>query len=87
VSEEDARAYADQEDLRFIETSALEATNVEEAFLNTLEVWHVDMCICVGSAKDTHLKVYGGYELVATILHPIGRGCTRFSFWLIDHIP
>lgn len=42
VSEEDAQAYAEQEDLRFIETSALEATNVEEAFINTLEVCGVE---------------------------------------------
>eukprot|EP00124_Ichthyophonus_hoferi_P002778 Ihof_evm5s205 gene=Ihof_evmTU5s205 len=37
VPEEDARTYAEQEGLRFIETSALEATNVEDAFVNTLQ--------------------------------------------------
>ncbi|KNC78242.1 Ras-like protein Rab-11B [Sphaeroforma arctica JP610] len=37
VTEEDAQAYATEESLRFIETSALEATNVEDAFVKTLE--------------------------------------------------
>eukprot|EP01134_Creolimax_fragrantissima_P005593 CFRG5593T1 len=37
VAEEDSQAYATEENLRFIETSALEATNVEDAFVNTLQ--------------------------------------------------
>ena len=36
VSREDAAAYAEKEGLSFIETSALEATNVESAFQNIL---------------------------------------------------
>lgn len=37
VKEEEARGFSQQEGLHFIETSALEATNVEDAFLNTLK--------------------------------------------------
>ncbi|KAL9250527.1 Ras-related protein [Drosera capensis] len=36
VATEDAQSYAEKEGLSFIETSALEATNVEEAFQNIL---------------------------------------------------
>lgn len=57
VPEDEARGYAEQEDLRFIETSALDATNVEEAFINTLEVcslFALLSCRCVaGQVRDS----------------------------------
>ncbi|KAL9253363.1 Ras-related protein [Drosera capensis] len=42
VATEDAQSYAEKEGLSFIETSALEATNVEEAFQNILsEIYRI----------------------------------------------
>lgn len=42
VKTEDAQAYCEREGLSFIETSALEATNVEKAFQQTLtEIYHI----------------------------------------------
>jgi Ras-related protein Rab-11A len=42
VQTEDAQAYCEREGLSFIETSALEATNVERAFQQILtEIYHI----------------------------------------------
>jgi Ras-related protein Rab-11A len=42
VQTEDAKAFCEKEGLSFIETSALEATNVEEAFQIILtEIYHI----------------------------------------------
>jgi len=42
VKTEDAQAFCEREGLSFIETSALEATNVEKAFQQTLtEIYHI----------------------------------------------
>ncbi|KAJ1400791.1 Small GTPase superfamily [Sesbania bispinosa] len=42
VSTEDGKAYAEKESLCFIETSALEATNVENAFAEVLtQIYHI----------------------------------------------
>lgn len=42
VSTEDAQGFCERQGLSFIETSALEATNVEQAFLQTLtEIYHI----------------------------------------------
>lgn len=42
VAEEDAQALAEKEGLSFLETSALEALNVEKAFQNILtEIYHI----------------------------------------------
>lgn len=42
VQEEDARAFAEQEGLSFLETSALEALNIEKAFQTILtEIYHI----------------------------------------------
>ena len=42
VSEEDGRNLAEAEGLSFLETSALEATNVEKAFQTVLtEIYHI----------------------------------------------
>ncbi|MBA0707914.1 hypothetical protein Golax_019922 [Gossypium laxum] len=42
VSEEDGQALAEREGLSFLETSALEATNIEKAFLTVLnEIYHI----------------------------------------------
>ena len=40
VNEEDAEEFAKQNDMLFIETSALEATNVETAFTDTIKKVH-----------------------------------------------
>lgn len=42
VQTEDAKAFCEKEGLSFIETSALEATNVEQAFQRILtEIYHI----------------------------------------------
>lgn len=42
VSTEDGKSYAEKESLYFMETSALEATNVENAFAEVLtQIYHV----------------------------------------------
>ncbi|XP_052883125.1 ras-related protein Rab11C-like isoform X2 [Gossypium arboreum] len=42
VSEEDGQALAEREGLSFLETSALEATNIEKAFQTVLnEIYHI----------------------------------------------
>ena len=42
VQEEDARVFAEQEGLSFLETSALEAVNIEKAFQTILtEIYHI----------------------------------------------
>lgn len=42
VKTEDAQTFCEREGLSFIETSALEATNVERAFQQTLtEIYHI----------------------------------------------
>lgn len=42
VKTEDAQVFCEREGLSFIETSALEATNVEKAFQQTLtEIYHI----------------------------------------------
>lgn len=42
VKTEDSQAFCEREGLSFIETSALEATNVEKAFQQTLtEIYHI----------------------------------------------
>lgn len=42
VSEEDAQAFAEKEGLSLLETSALEALNVEKAFQTVLtEIYHI----------------------------------------------
>lgn len=42
VAEEDGQALAEREGLSFLETSALEATNIEKAFQTVLtEIYHI----------------------------------------------
>ena len=53
VATEDAQTYAEKEGLSFIETSALEATNVEKAFQTTLgEIYRIISKKSLSSANE-----------------------------------
>lgn len=53
VSEETAKEFAQNEQLEFIETSALEATNVEAAFTNILtSIYHIVSKKQISSDRD-----------------------------------
>jgi GTPase SAR1 family protein len=66
VSTEDAQGFCEKENLSFIETSALESTNVEKAFQQILtEIYHI-VSKKVIDADDKGMKVslemYRSYE-------------------------
>lgn len=84
VNTDDAQAYCEKEGLSFIETSALESTNVEKAFHQILtEIYHIvskkaidadDKGAKVGSNRSSlHMSV-----LRAHITHDSGAyACTK----------
>uniref|UniRef100_A0A672R386 Small monomeric GTPase n=1 Tax=Sinocyclocheilus grahami TaxID=75366 RepID=A0A672R386_SINGR len=51
VPTDEARAFAEKNNLSFIETSALDSTNVEEAFKNILTVFRFNGCNVTKSEK------------------------------------
>ncbi|KAE8687246.1 Ras-related protein Rab11C [Hibiscus syriacus] len=66
VSEDDGHALAEKEGLSFLETSALEATNVEKAFQTILnEIYHV-----------TRKKALAAKDAVAANATVPGQGTT-----------
>eukprot|EP00879_Flechtneria_rotunda_P003368 GHRR01003596.1.p1 GENE.GHRR01003596.1~~GHRR01003596.1.p1 ORF type:complete len:212 (+),score=47.09 GHRR01003596.1:239-874(+) len=61
VNTDDAQAYCEKEGLSFIETSALEATNVEKAFHQILtEIYHiVSKKVIDADGKDSTVSLLG----------------------------
>lgn len=65
VSEDDGQAMAEKEGLSFIETSALDATNIDKAFQTILkEIYHI-----------ISKKALAAQEAAASVSHP-GQGTT-----------
>ncbi|PNX75301.1 ras-related protein RAB11D-like [Trifolium pratense] len=58
VSTEDGKSYAEKESLYFMETSALEATNVENAFAEVLtQIYHIVSKKAVEGAENGNASV------------------------------
>lgn len=58
VQTDDAKAFCEREKLSFIETSALEATNVEQAFQSILtEIYHIVSRKALSGADEAGTKV------------------------------
>lgn len=58
VQTDDAKAFCEREKLSFIETSALEATNVEQAFQSILtEIYHIVSRKALSGADEASTKV------------------------------
>ncbi|KAL5566391.1 hypothetical protein UlMin_030560 [Ulmus minor] len=65
VATEDAQSYAEKEGLSFIETSALEATNVEKAFQTILaEIYRIISKKSLSSEEQTPASIKEGKTLV-----------------------
>ncbi|GER54972.1 RAB GTPase 11C [Striga asiatica] len=65
VATEDAQGFAEREELSFIETSALEATNVEKAFQNILsEVYRIISKKSLASNEAAQTNIKEGQTLV-----------------------
>jgi hypothetical protein len=83
VNTEDAQGYCEKEGLSFIETSALESTNVEKAFHQILtEIYHIvskkvidadDKGAKVRGAAGWHCALHGAGMLVQLVCR--SRGC------------
>jgi Ras-related protein Rab-11A len=59
VQTDDAKAFCEREKLSFIETSALEATNVEQAFQSILtEIYHIVSRKALSGADEAGTKVH-----------------------------
>lgn len=71
VNTEDAKEFAEQNKMMFIETSALDATNVESAFISTIQKVHE---IQLGKIKDQvpHVKT----ETIELDANPEKKGCS-----------
>ncbi|KAK9810191.1 hypothetical protein WJX72_006464 [[Myrmecia] bisecta] len=67
VQTEDAQAFCEKEGLSFIETSALESTNVELAFQKILtEIYHIVSKKALASNDDGAKPSEGGTRIVVT---------------------
>ncbi|KAH0751970.1 hypothetical protein KY285_005118 [Solanum tuberosum] len=65
VATEDAQSYAEREGLSFIETSALEATNVEKAFqMNLSEIYRIISKKSLSSENPAPANIKEGKTLV-----------------------
>ncbi|GER25332.1 RAB GTPase 11C [Striga asiatica] len=65
VDTEDAQGFAEKEGLSFLETSALEATNVEQAFQTLLsEIYRVISKKALASNEPAHSNIKEGKTLV-----------------------
>ncbi|CAA0833590.1 Ras-related protein RABA2a [Striga hermonthica] len=65
VATEDAQGFAEREELSFIETSALEATNVEKAFQNILaEIYRIISKKSLASNETAQTNIKEGQTLV-----------------------
>ena len=65
VATEDAQSYAEREGLSFIETSALEATNVEKAFqMNLSEIYRIISKKSLSSGNPAPANIKEGKTLV-----------------------
>ena len=69
VNEEDAEDFAKQHDMLFIETSALEATNVEIAFTETIKQVHQIQVARIREQVTTTDGLIAGADL-DTVAHP-----------------
>ena len=58
VPTEDAKTFSEKNTLSFIETSALDSTNVETAFQNILTGACARACVCYCSTNDAFVCVY-----------------------------
>ena len=77
VATEDAQSYAEKESLSFIETSALEATNVEKAFQTTLaEIYRIISKKSLSSNEPAHSSVKEGKTITVGGPEPTAKkGC------------
>lgn len=78
VSEDDGQALAEKEGLSFLETSALEATNIEKAFQTILtEIYHIvsKKALAAQEAAGTSLPGQGTTINVADSSANTKRGC------------
>lgn len=65
VATEDAQSYAEKEGLSFIETSALEATNVEKAFQTILsEIYRIISKKSLSSGESAPSNIKEGQTIV-----------------------
>jgi Ras-related protein Rab-11A len=79
VNTEDAQAYCEKEGLSFIETSALESTNVEKAFHQILtEIYHIVSKKAI-DADDKGSKLQAGKGTSIVVDHPQDEGGKKKS--------
>lgn len=78
VSTEDAQAFCEKEGLSFIETSALESTNVEKAFQQILtEIYHiVSKKVIDADDKGTRVRGAAGVKCLAGRMRRLGLWVT-----------
>jgi hypothetical protein len=86
VNTEDAQGYCEKEGLSFIETSALESTNVEKAFHQILtEIYHI-VSKKVIDADDKGAKVRDAHSRVTwCLLVSAQRGMLYAGRWCMQH--
>ena len=72
VNTEEAQAFCEKEGLSFIETSALESTNVEKAFQQILtEIYHIVSKKAIDNeGKQTTVGIQQEPAILAGIRHP-----------------
>lgn len=79
VSEDDGQALAEKEGLSFLETSALDATNIEKAFQTILtEIYHIvskKALAAQEAAANTTIPAQGTTINVADASGNTKRGC------------
>lgn len=79
VNTEDASAYCQKEGLSFIETSALESTNVEKAFHQILtEIYHIVSKKAI-DADDKGSKLAAGKGTSIVVDNPQEEGAKKKS--------
>lgn len=79
VSEEDGHSLAEKEGLSFLETSALESTNVEKAFQTILtEIYHMVSKKALAAQQATATSTMPGQGTTINVSDPSGnakKGC------------
>nr|VDD17146.1 unnamed protein product [Brassica rapa] len=88
VADEDGRSLAEKEGLSFLETSALEASNIEKAFQTILsEIYHIISKKALAAQEAAgNLQVPGQGTAINITDSSVAKICCLFHSWTLSHL-